>query len=329
MTVTGRTSSGRHPGGRRPTAGAKNLGEVLSWLASEPGIAALAERFPEQWEQLSKDAARHGTRSDDDLRQFVRAALRPTAHQAGHARPQAEIIRSEVRRHMLLELLRQRDLAAETGLTSGTVRFNRLNGALAQQLLFHHDLVRKPVSMAAYRLIWPLMWQRRILLPLVRGEGIYAFYSTSLVRRLSKLIGTDRCLEIGAGDGTLTRFLRDEGTDVVATDNYSWSRYIRFDGSGVEKLDARQALHRYQPRIVICAWPPPANPFEKYVFETSSVQTYIVITSSSRANAGDWNTYESQTAFDVQVDRRMTRSVLPIGRSQVFVFRRRDSNGPS
>ena len=52
-----------------------------------------------------------------------------------------------------------------------------LNGFVAQRLLFARGLERKPVSMRRFRLIWPLLWQRRRLMPLVQPKGIYCFYS--------------------------------------------------------------------------------------------------------------------------------------------------------
>ena len=60
-----------------------------------------------------------------------------------------------------------------------------------------------------FKTLWPLLWQRRYLMPLVARKGIYCFYSARLVDRLAALIGDRPALEIAAGDGTLSRFLRD------------------------------------------------------------------------------------------------------------------------
>lgn len=223
---------------------------------------------------------------------------------------------------MLLELLRQHDLARETGHTQGTLRFNRFNGTIAQKLLFDHGLVRKPVSLTAYRMLWPFLSQRRLLMPLVRPHGIYAFYSSQFVHQVAGIIGDRSCLEIAAGDGTLTRFLRGRGVGIVATDDYSWNRYIAFDPEQVVRLEARRALREHQPQAVICGWPPPSNTFERAVFETESVDTYIVITSHSRGDASNWEAYESQTGFTVHRDPKLSRAVLPRGRNVVLIFRR-------
>ncbi len=306
------------PSSRRPA-------DVLVWLATEPRIELLIEQFPDEWARVRREAAEQGASSDEALRTYILGALAPPRHSRGHSRTMEQKMLAEVRRRMLLELLRQADLSAETGVETGRVRFNRLDGTIAQWLLFEHDLVRKPVSMTAYRLAWPLLRQRRLLLPLVRRRGIYCFYSRSFVRRLAKLVretASGPVLEVAAGDGTLARFLQTEGVDVRATDDYSWAQHIAFDDT-VERLDAVKALRTYEPTVVVCSWPPPANSFERAVFASTSVQLYVVVLSRTRANAGAWDVYDSQTQFDMVRDSRLSRLVLPSGSSEVVVFRRR------
>jgi hypothetical protein len=205
------------------------------------------------------------------------------------------------------------------------MRFNLLNGYLAQRLLFRRDLERKPVSLFWFRLLWPLLWQRRRLMPLVSAKGIYCFYSRRLIEELAALIGDRPCLEIAAGDGTLARFLAGAGVDVVATDDHSW-RQIRFPAE-VLRQDARTALRVHRPRAVICSWPPADNRFEKYVFSTASVDLYVVIASAREFGTGDWAAYRGQTEFDLTRDERLGALVLPPElESTVYVFRRRPAD---
>ena len=98
-------------------------------------------------------------------------------------------------------------IAASTGKTTGKIRFNLFNGLLAQRLLFRRGFERKPVSRFWFRVLWPLLWQKRFLMLLVERKGIYCFYSSAFVERLRALIGAQPCLEIAAGDGTLSCFL--------------------------------------------------------------------------------------------------------------------------
>ena len=203
------------------------------------------------------------------------------------------------------------------------MRFNLVNGWVAQKLLFKRDLVRKPVKLGRFRALWPLLWQRRFLMPLVEPKGIYCFYSSKLVRELAKLIDGRSCLEIGAGDGTLARFLADEGVKVTATDDHSWQQSISFP-EDVRRMDARQALRHFRPEVVRCSWPPPGTAFEREVFKTPSVQQYVVIASEDETAAGNWADYRAQTAFDFERDPWFSRLMLPPEiRPAVYVFTRR------
>jgi 16S rRNA A1518/A1519 N6-dimethyltransferase RsmA/KsgA/DIM1 with predicted DNA glycosylase/AP lyase activity len=42
------------------------------------------------------------------------------------------------------------------------------------------------------------------------------------------MIASRSCLEIGAGDGTLTRFLKNQGVQIIATDNHSWKNAVDY-----------------------------------------------------------------------------------------------------
>jgi hypothetical protein len=204
----------------------------------------------------------------------------------------------------------------------GKVRFNLVNGWILQRLFFERDLDRKPVSMRWFKLLWPLMWQKRFLLPLVTPKGIYCFYSRPLVRALAELVGGQSCLEIAAGDGTLSRFLAAEGVAITATDDHSWGHQVRF-GPDVVKQDASLALRVNQPSVVICSFPPPGNTFEREVFRTASVETYIVISSRNEYSAGDWVAYRRQSGFEMIEDVAMSKMVLPPDLlPAVYVFRR-------
>ncbi len=110
--------------------------------------------------------------------------------------------------------------------------------------------------------------------------------------------------------------------DVRASDDFSWGAHVDYDADLVERLDAAKALRVHRPEVVVCSWPPPGNDFERRVFETPSVQTYVAVVSPTEADAGDWTSYRSQEAFEMTVHRRLGRRVLPVGRSRVLVFER-------
>lgn len=288
--------------------------QTRAWLQRRPSLDELRAAFPADWETVQRELAEMIGRNDLE-------ALK--AYAVGLSAAPAADVRTQVRRQLAAEAIKQLCLSAATGVSSGKVRFNLLNGWVAQQLLFEHDLERKPVSLPLFRLVWPLLWQRRLLLPLVQPKGIYCFYSSQLVRALATLIGDRSCLEIAAGDGTLSRFLAAEGVAVTATDDQSWNHAIAFP-STVLREDAKAALRAHRPEAVLCSWPPAGNPFEQAVFETDSVQLYVAINSGLELGSGNRQAYARQTRFDVAEEPALSRLVLPpeLG-AVVHVFRRR------
>jgi hypothetical protein len=313
--------------------GRKAMEELQS--LDSASLDELKAQFPDQWQSVGQALVTAAeTRRAAALTAFVEAAAQRAAPwrlrlQKSGANP--DVLRS-ARPHLVVErmsrLAAQQALTAAaaqaaTGKTEDRLRFGPLAGRLVQGLFFSSGLVRKPVSMTAFRWLWPLVRRRRILMPLVQPRGIYCFYSRPLVAALAAEIGQRRCLEIAAGDGTLTGFLRAAGTDVRATDDHSWTQAITFPEE-VERMDAAAALERYRPQAVICSFPPPGNDFERQVFRSATVERYLVITSAHRFAAGDWEAYEQQTAFERISDPALAGLVLPPEVDPaVLIFRRR------
>jgi hypothetical protein len=295
-----------------------------AWLEGEPPLSAVRERFPREWEQVQRELAAVVERDDvEAIKAYASDVARPP-----RAGGEQALVSALARQRLAAGALKQMGVSAATGVTAGTVRFGLVSGFLAQRLLFRGGgLERKPVSLRWFRLIWPLVRQKRFLMPLVEPRGIYCFYSRALVDRLVALIDGRPCVEIAAGDGTLTRFLRAAGADVVATDDHSWQQTRRAADEAdviVVDQDARTALRERTPEVVLCSWPPAGNDFERWVFKTPSVKTYIVISSAGEFGAGNWSDYRQQTAFDLASDPDLGRLVLPPEiESAVYVFTRR------
>lgn len=210
-----------------------------------------------------------------------------------------------------------------TGKPTESLRFGRFGGWMVQRLFFDHGLERKPVSMTAFRWLWPLVPRRRILMSLVGPRGIYCFYTRELVLALADLIGERPCVELAAGDGTLARFLGAAGTPVTATDDRTWGHVISYPDE-VEALDAVAALEQKRPRAVLCSFPPPGNTFEREVLRAPGVELYVVVTTRHRHAAGDWDAYGAQTGFELSQPPRLASWVLPPEIDPtVLVFRRR------
>jgi hypothetical protein len=290
----------------------RRSGQTVEWLRSNPSLEELAEAYPDVWTQARLDVEQVLARDDqDEIKEYISRASRPQAPSKGRASSLNERLHREIRRQMTIHLLKQAILSASTGVREGRVRFNLVAGAVAQRLLFRRGLERKPAPLATFRAIWPLLrGQRRLLMPLVQPRGIWCFYSRPLISRLAALVGDRSCLEIAAGDGTLSRFLADAGVRITATDDYSWSGSITFPES-VLRQDARTALRAHRPQVVICSWPPAGNPFEQHVFTTPGVEQYIVIGSKHEAATGNWAAYREQRGFTFAEDPALSRLLLP------------------
>jgi hypothetical protein len=297
--------------------------QVRAWLDQQPSLSELQEAYPAEWSVVQRELAEILPRGDlEELKAYVRRiAAAPAAARGKPVRGLDAALGLQIRRQMAAAAIKQLSLSAATGVHQGRVRFNLLNGWVAQRLLFEHGLRRKPVSMAAFRVVWPLLWQRRFLMPLVGPKGIYCFYSKPLIRRLTEMIGDRSAVEIAAGDGTLARFLADRGVDVTPTDDHSW-RDVDFPET-VVRQDAREAVRSRRPQVVICSWPPAGNDFEHAVFATPGVELYVVIGSRHRFATGNWDAYEQQTGFAMETDEQLSRLVLPPELdAAVYVFRR-------
>lgn len=303
---------------------------VLKWLQSKPTLDELGTEFPELRESVQGEVGgivSNGTAAQlpDFLRRMAQKE-RQLEHKLrggrGDKKTATALVQQAVRTRMAHLIVKRHLVSVATGIETGKVRFNRLNGYIAQKLLFADGLVRKPASLFWFNLLWPLLPQKKLLMPLVQPEGIYCFYSRQLIDRLVELIASRPCLEIAAGDGTLTRFLADRGISITASDDYSWQHEVHYSEIVVKK-DAGTALREYAPEVVLCSWPPAGNRFEQQVFRTKSVQLYIVIGSRHRFAAGNWAEYRLQTTFSLTEDQTLSRLVLPPELdAAVYVFRR-------
>lgn len=302
----------------------EDYAKTLEWLKTNPSLDELCARYPTEWAAVQQEISAIVERgAAEELKAYLeRLAAPPEKSQQSRDAALSQFIRSRMA-HESVKKLCLSTLAADAGASKGKLRFNLFNGFIAQSLLFSKGLERKPVSLFWFRLFWPLVWQKKRLMPLVQPKGIYCFYSRELIEALAGMIASRSCLEIGAGDGTLTRFLKGRGVEITATDSHGWSQAVAYP-DWVVRLDAREALVKYAPEVVICSWPPSRNDFERQVFATPSVQLYIVIGSRHQFAFGNWKDYLQQSAFELEEDKRLGALVLPPElEPAVYVFRRR------
>ena len=303
----------------------------VTWLTTNPPLQELMERYPDEWERVGCELVsliEEGNAGKlNEIAQKARWMAEMGKNRILKSRNNPNVIETFlpnlVRSKMWLLALEKCYLSSALGQTTGKVRFNLINGYIIQRLLFCRHLIRKPVSLFWFNLLWPFITQKRILMPLVQPKGIYCFYSCRLIKDLAALIDNRPCLEIGAGDGTLSRHLIEAGIRITATDDHSWGHKISYPES-VERIDAREALKKYQPQVALSSGPPPNNNFERHVFKTESVELYIVIGSRHKFASGNWETYSAQKHFDRKIDYRLSSYVIPPDLdSAVLIFSRK------
>ena len=178
-----------------------------------------------------------------------------------------------------------------------------------------------PLSLEKKAFLWKYVTNKPQLLSHAYRNGVYCVYTKELIEKLSKMIEGHAVLEIAAGDGALSQFL-GEKSKIIATDDYSWARSISYH-KHVENLDAKKALKKYQPKIVLSCFPPAPNNFEKHVFQAPSVELYIVIGSRHSYATGDFGTYKRQKGFSWQASLSLSKLVFPQEIDPcVYIFRR-------
>lgn len=121
-----------------------------------------------------------------------------------------------------------------------------------------------------------------------------------LAQRIEELGGKSdapiRIIEIGAGDGRLSHFLRQKLNElipgkfqIVATDLHTQQISTPFP---VQSIDDRQAIYRYQPEIVLVSWPPDDTDLTEPIRTSVTVKEYLVIAPPDGDLSGKtWDTW--------------------------------------
>ena len=107
---------------------------------------------------------------------------------------------------------------------------------------------------------------------------IFQFFSEEFIEHVVesiKKLNAHKIIEIGAGDGYLSLFLKERGIDIIATDDYSRPYIDR--QPHVEKLDHKSALEKYNPDLVVISWEEYKGTYSIDVLEYPSVKCLLWI----------------------------------------------------
>jgi len=139
---------------------------------------------------------------------------------------------------------------------------------------------------------------------------LYLLPTRELVRALAariRALGARRIVEVAAGDGFLSEALRRAAPDlrVTATDSGAWvdprarmnarerRRYRRVDvpgvrmGASVLPLEARDAIARLRPDLLLASWLPPGTLLERLI--RAPVRYVLEIGARDGVTPGAWN----------------------------------------
>ena len=187
-----------------------------------------------------------------------------------------------------------------------------------------------------------------------REFAVYEILHENLVQSLANLLsGELLVLEVGAGNGLLSKFLRDAGVNAVATDNYSWKMKRR---APVRRMRYNTAVDHYNPSCVVCCWMPYGADWTPAFRACPSVQRYVLIGEGSGGCCGSdetwgghvydedtgeyqqvpggfekdgWSTYEWPAANLCRTDYRSNGGVCRHSSIQVFERPQEDSPNAS
>lgn len=98
----------------------------------------------------------------------------------------------------------------------------------------------------------------------------FVIVTKQLVWDLKKLLFKDsKVLEVMSGTGYLAMALRQEGVDIIPTDNMTWAGFEgRKRWIDIENIDAVEAVHKYAKDVdfVLMSWPPYSEPIGYHVW---------------------------------------------------------------
>lgn len=147
-----------------------------------------------------------------------------------------------------------------------------------------------------------------------RKNNLFQIWNKEYIEALSKeilnLVGKDLVLEVAAGDGMLSHWLREYGVDIKATDNMSWHNHEPTDRnipiklhSEVEELDAIEAIRKYKPRMVIVSWIPYSNELDCEILDEDPEYLILIgegrggCTGSMKFCGDDWGEDNKTSAY--------------------------------
>ncbi|MFC6275162.1 SAM-dependent methyltransferase [Levilactobacillus tangyuanensis] len=161
--------------------------------------------------------------------------------------------------------------------------------------------------------------------------GMWAYTSEPVVNDLAEFVGDRSVLEVMAGNGYISKGLRDAGKTVYATDSQSWTAENetgRHTLTPIEPLTALEAFEKYQNDVgvVVMSWSPDGVPVDWELLQAIRASAadvdFVVIGEKDGAtdSAAFWQHAE---LLDNPTVHQLNRHFTPIDlvRDQVYLVK--------
>lgn len=273
-------------------------------LSKETSLEALGKAFPKQWQEVSPKVIPVINRHNPaEMEAFLRSADQQTRHwqkRYNQSQQNPKVLKAAIpkiakARMCRLALEKYFDAVLQKDTSSHRAE-NLWDRLLLKYCLGFHVIAQRSYSIAYLNFIWRFVRNKRRAVGELKKLGQYTVFSKDFLKKIAAEVSGAEVLELAAGSGELTRKLKCHGVSIKAVDDGSWEHVLE-RGDFVENISAQSALQKFSGSIVLCAWPPPQNSFEKIIFTCSPVKTYIVIGSKLAAATGDRHAYAKQKTF--------------------------------
>ncbi len=152
---------------------------------------------------------------------------------------------------------------------------------------------------------------------LCKIHNIYHAFCYEFVQKLAeeiqKLEIKGNIIEICAGNGKLSYWLKHFGIPSIATDDYSLDKIKNRDPKYAERLSHMEAIAKYNPELVIASWIPQDSRIAMDVLDSPKVKYYIDIGTCPEA-------FTPETTGVVDLWERMDVSYTPLDSTDAFAL---------
>lgn len=144
--------------------------------------------------------------------------------------------------------------------------------------------------------------------------GMWAYISASFMRDLADFVENRTVLELMAGNGYISKGLRDAQKTVYTTDNKAWvaeNETGKHPVTAVEKLDALAAIDKYPVDVVIMSWSPDKLDIDWQVLQklrTLNPQPAFIVIGEKNGATGSKTFWEQADYINDDVTQKLNKN---------------------